>query len=85
MNLDPRSADINSEMGVVIESPGLADDLAESMSVDMSPENAWRLELDGDGRVRWVARDRVLESQPARSLWQRLEDVIFLAFPRDLY
>jgi len=85
MNLDPRSADINSEMGVVIESPGLADDLAESMAVDMRPENAWRLELDGDGRVRWVARDRVLESQPARSLWQRLEDVIFMAFPRDLY
>jgi hypothetical protein len=23
--------------------------------------------------------------QPARNFWQRVEDVIFMAFPRDLY
>jgi putative cardiolipin synthase len=85
MNLDPRSADINSEMGVVIESPALAAELAQRMEHDMAPENAWRLQLDDAGRVRWAGPDRVLTRQPARSFWQRVEDVVFMAFPRDLY
>ena len=85
MNLDPRSWGINSEMGVVVDSPGLGQALAQSMERDMQPENAWRVTLGPDGSLRWTAGDRVLDSQPARSLWQRIEDVIFMAFPRDLY
>ena len=85
MNLDPRSWDINSEMGVVVESEGLAQELAAAMERDMRPENAWRVALGADGTVRWTAGDRVLTTQPARSVWQRIEDIIFMAFPRDLY
>ena len=85
MNLDPRSWGINSEMGVVVDSPGLAEALARAMERDMAPENAWRVTLDADGGVRWTAGSEVLTAQPARSLWQRIEDVIFMAFPRDLY
>lgn len=85
MNLDPRSWELNSEMGVVIESPGLARELALKMERDMEPENAWRVSLARDGSLRWIAGDTVLTSQPARSLWQRVEDVFFMAFPRDLY
>ena len=85
MNLDPRSAEINSEMGVVVDSPSLARALAASMERDMGEDNAWRLSLAPDASVRWTAGDRVLDTQPARSLWQRIEDVIFMAFPRDLY
>lgn len=85
MNLDPRSWDVNSEMGVVVESEGLARALAESMERDMQPDNAWRVTLGPDGGVRWTAGDTVLSTQPARSFWQRVEDVIFMAFPRDLY
>jgi putative cardiolipin synthase len=85
LNLDPRSWDLNSEMGVIIESPGLAQDLAAKMERDMQPENAWRVTLAADGSLRWTAGDQVLTTQPARSFWQRIEDVIFMAFPRDLY
>jgi putative cardiolipin synthase len=85
MNLDPRSWGINSEMGVIVDSPGLAQALARAMERDMAPENAWRVTLDADGQIRWTAGDRVLMTQPARSLWQRVEDVFFMAFPRDLY
>jgi putative cardiolipin synthase len=85
MNLDPRSWSINSEMGVVIESPGLAAQLATAIKRDMQPENAWRVTLGEDGQPVWSAGDRLLREQPARSLWQRVEDVIFMAFPRDLY
>ena len=85
MNLDPRSWDINSEMGVIVDSPGLAEALARAMEEDMQPENAWRVTLDANGQVQWSAGDRVLTTQPARSFWQRVQDVVFMAFPRDLY
>jgi putative cardiolipin synthase len=85
MNLDPRSQNINSEMGVVIESPSLAAELAEAMEHDLSPKNAWRVYLNEDGEVRWVAAGEELSWQPARSFWQRIEDIVFMAFPRDLY
>jgi hypothetical protein len=70
---------------VIVDSPGLAQALARAMERDMAPENAWRVTLAADGQIRWTAGDKVLTSQPARSLWQRIEDVIFMAFPRDLY
>jgi putative cardiolipin synthase len=85
MNLDPRSWDINSEMGVVVDSAALAADLAAAIERDMQPDNAWRVVLDGDGSVRWVAGERQTSVQPARSLWQRIQDVVFMWFPRDLY
>jgi putative cardiolipin synthase len=85
MNLDPRSWGINSEMGLVIESEGLAQALAASMERDMQPQNAWQVSLGPDGEPRWTAGDVVLTSQPARGVWQRVLDVIFMAFPRDLY
>ena len=85
MNLDPRSAAINSEMGVIVDSPSLATALAASLSQDLLPANAWRLALATDGRVRWTAGDLVVDTQPARNTWQRIEDIIFMAFPRDLY
>ncbi len=85
MNLDPRSWDINSEMGVVVESASLARELAASMERDMRPENAWHVVLGADGAPRWISGERELSAQPARNVWQRIEDLIFMAFPRDLY
>ena len=74
MNFDPRSANINTEMGVFIDSPGLAAALAGLIERDMLPANSWRVEAADDGT-----------RQPARNFWQRVLDVIFMAFPRDLY
>ncbi len=85
MNLDPRSAAINSEMGVIVDSASLAQALAASLDRDMQAANAWHVTLAPDGGVRWTAGDRVLDTQPARNTWQRVEDIIFMAFPRDLY
>ena len=85
MNLDPRSQNINSEMGVVIKSTSLGAELAEMMERDMGPENAWRVRLNPAGDIRWEALDKVRTRQPARSFWQRIEDIVFMAFPRDLY
>jgi putative cardiolipin synthase len=85
MNLDPRSKNINSEMGVVIESPSLAAELARLFEDNIAQENAWKVTLDGAGKVRWTASGQVLMRQPARNFWQRIQDVVFMAFPQDLY
>ena len=85
MNLDPRSKELNSEMGVIIESRGLADALAASMERDLHPANAWRVTLADDGGLRWSSESEVLTTQPARGFWQRVQDQVFMLFPRDLY
>jgi len=85
MNLDPRSWALNSEMGVVVESPGLAGQLAKAMERDMQPENAWRVVLAPNGSIRWVSGETTLTRQPARSFWQRVQDVIFVVVPKEYY
>jgi putative cardiolipin synthase len=85
MNLDPRSWSLNSEMGVVVESPGLAEELARNMERDMQPENAWHVVLAPNGSIRWVSGDTTLTAQPARSVWQRVQDVIFVVLPKEYY
>jgi putative cardiolipin synthase len=85
MNLDPRSEELNSEIGVVVESPELAAATAALIERDMQPENAWEVTRTSKGALRWTAGDQVLTRQPARSFWQRTQDVFFMLFPRNLY
>ena len=52
-NLDPRSARLNTEMGMVIDSPLFATDLAGAL--DRLPAGtAYELRLSPDGQVEWV-------------------------------
>jgi putative cardiolipin synthase len=85
MNLDPRSEELNSEMGIVTESEPLALQLAGIMERDMQPANAWRVGISEDGDLQWVADGETLRRQPARGLWQRTQDLFFMLFPRSLY
>ena len=85
MNFDPRSAHINTEMGVLIVSPELGQRLAALFERDMRPENTWHVELTPQGSIIWVNDEKTVTRQPARNTWQRVEDVFFMAFPSDLY
>lgn len=85
MNLDPRSENINSEMGVIIDSPGLAGELAAIMDRDMTGDNAWRVARDASGSLTWTANGDVRNSQPSRNAMQHVLDFFFMLFPRDLY
>lgn len=40
-NLDPRSENLNTEVGLIIRDRQLAQTLTTSISIDMRPENAW--------------------------------------------
>ncbi len=84
-NLDPRSREINTEMGILIDSPELAEELAERMEYLMQPENTWQLQLDKDGNVIWVSYDGTLTRQPAQSSWQRVQDWFFKIFPKEYF
>jgi putative cardiolipin synthase len=85
MNMDPRSGRINTEMAAIVDSPGLTAELVALIRRDMQPVNSWRVELDADGDLRWVNSDGQVTRQPARSAWQRVLDLIFMAFPAELY
>jgi len=85
MNLDPRSAELNSEMGVVVSSEPLAVELAGIRERDMQPENAWHVTLNEHNALRWTADGPALTRQPARGAWQRMQDVFFMLFPKNLY
>lgn len=85
MNLDPRSQVFNSEMGVTVDSPALADALARVMARGMSPANSWRLWQADDGSLRWTSDAGTLRRQPARDVSQRLLNLVFKLFPPSLY
>jgi cardiolipin synthase C len=57
MNFDPRSRDLNTEFGLLISSPELAEELL-ALIERLAREGAYRLQLDGDGRtLHWTVGD----------------------------
>jgi putative cardiolipin synthase len=53
-NLDPRSARLNTEVGVVLESPTLATQLSEAFDRSI-PNRAYEVRLTADGQgVEWI-------------------------------
>jgi len=80
-NLDPRSLRINTEMGFLVLSEPFNQRLRSALDEDFSAANAWRLQLQDDGSVFWVSGDNILESQPAGSTMQRIEDWFFSHLP----
>ncbi len=85
MNLDPRSEIFNAEMGVVVDSPALADALAQRMERDMGEANSWQVTATPDGGLRWTSQAVVLDQEPARSLWQRVANLLFKLAPATYY
>jgi putative cardiolipin synthase len=85
MNFDPRSANINTEMGAIIDSPALAADLRALMLRDMSGENAWQVLLNDKGKPYWVNSDETVEDQPTRGTMQNVMNVIFKVVPKEQY
>ena len=80
-NLDPRSLRINTEMGLLVESPAVNAALRAALDRDFAEANAWRLQMNAAGTVTWVSGDEVLTAQPAASTLQRVEDWFFAHLP----
>lgn len=84
-NFDPRSALINSEMFAVIDSEGLANQLAKVIERDVTPANSWRVERNQEGAIYWSNGDEIRTKQPSLNVWQRFQDMFFKLFPKRLY
>lgn len=88
MNLDPRSAFTNTEIGLVVDAPTEAAQLC-AMQDRYLPKNAYRLELrdspSGASHIEWVGMENGREvrysSEPMTSAWQRFKSWFYSLLP----
>jgi len=73
-NWDPRSAYINTELGVIMKSPELTGTLVDQIDAKRDSQ-AYEVILNDRGKVRWVDRagggEIVLDKEPQTSWWRR--------------
>jgi phosphatidylserine/phosphatidylglycerophosphate/cardiolipin synthase-like enzyme len=72
-------------MGIAIDSAPLAQALAARIERDLGAQHSWRVAIDEGGHLRWSSDAGTLTRQPARSAWQRVENLLFKLLPADLY
>ena len=65
-NLDPRSENLNTEAGVVIDDAAVADGVARNILTDMRPENSWDAAKDNPDQYASLAKRNKVR------LWQVL-------------
>lgn len=91
MNLDPRSARINTEMGLIIQSPQLARELLRVIDIDKL-QSAYRVRLSKNGNCcEWLTVDddlsgeMILTTEPDSSFSLRLKTWLLSPFvPEEL-
>jgi putative cardiolipin synthase len=83
-NLDPRSFYINTEMGMVVESPEMAASMASS-GLDSLQSTAYELRLSSKGKLIWhYSRQGVAEvatTEPDTGFWRRFRNRLLGLLP----
>jgi len=85
-NFDPRSANLNTEIGLVIDSPELAGALSRAFE-EAVPLFAYQLELDREGNIVWLERSAAaqepqrLTHEPGAGFWRRTWLGFLAVFP----
>jgi putative cardiolipin synthase len=79
--VDPRSMELNTEIGVVGEGAEFAARVAALIERDIAPENAWRVTMDEEGWLRWSTGDQVVRRQPAKGFVQRAIEFLINLLP----
>jgi putative cardiolipin synthase len=86
LNMDERSAKINSELGLVISSAEIAREVTGLLD-DISTDGSYKLQLDQHGRVEWVSGDgatqKIWHTDPATSRTERVWLKILTPFAPD--
>ncbi|WLI89642.1 phospholipase D family protein [Massilia sp. R2A-15] len=85
-NFDPRSARLNTEMGLVIDSPAMARQLAATLDRSVA-ERAYEVRLAPDGRLYWIERKQGVairhDTEPGASFWRRVAVQVLSWLPID--
>jgi putative cardiolipin synthase len=83
-NWDPRSIDINTELGVIIESPKLAGEVCTLIDRALD-EKSYEVVLSEKGRLRWIDRSGsepvTLTHEPDTSFWTRFSVALMRVLP----
>jgi putative cardiolipin synthase len=84
MNLDPRSESTNTELGVIVRSPELANEVLRVIRISQF-QSAYRLRIAVDGySLQWLTNDGnneiVLHAEPDTTLLQRLQTILLGPF-----
>ena len=74
-HFDPRSAELNTELGFVIDSPALARKIENAFDSRISA-SAYEVRLSDDGQLYWIEQRQVGEvvrydTEPGTNFWQR--------------
>jgi putative cardiolipin synthase len=80
VNLDPRSLDQNTEVGVLVSSPELAREVAELFERWASPERAYEVTRGPNGGLHWTGG---FTSEPGAGFWRPLGAKLFSHLPID--
>ena len=90
LNLDPRSVDINTEVGLLIDSAELAEQVITYMDIGTRPSDSYRLILekedpDDDGKLVWISEQDGVEVReyrnPKSGFWRPISAWFISLFP----
>src|SRR5690606_33791195 len=71
-NLDPRSANLNTEMGVLFDDAALGARLQRAFDYLAHPDRSYRVSLDGQGKLQWTDGDgQQYRHEPDTRWWLR--------------
>lgn len=88
-NVNLRSAFLNTETALIIDSPELAQQIAASIEENMSAENSWHVAIDERRRLLWTTdRDGQVETddrEPRTGWWRRRSAAFYGLFPLEKY
>jgi len=83
-NWDPRSAKINTELGVIMKSPELAGWVVERIATQLD-SHTYEVFLNEKGRLRWADRagdqEVIFDKEPQTSWWRRFKVGFYRMLP----
>jgi putative cardiolipin synthase len=87
-NVDPRSANLNTEMGFLVESEALSNAVADSIENDIAAGNSWQVVLKDDGEIEWITVENGVitaekDKEPMTSAVRRAEAEALAIVPDD--
>ena len=83
-NMDPRSAYINTELGVIIDSPELAGDVVERVEQAL-PVATYQVTLNENNKLRWLGEkdgeEEIWKKDPQTGWWRRFQVSVMKILP----
>jgi putative cardiolipin synthase len=83
-NMDPRSAYINTELGVIIDSPELASDVVERVDQAL-PIVTYEVTLNDQNKLRWLGQkdgeQEIWKTEPQTGWWRRFQVSVMRILP----